>query len=107
MTVKMTQKLIAAAMGKSKVDLLLKNANVIDVFAERVTPTSIAISSGYIVGFGDYAAKEEWDLAGAYVCPGLIDSHIHLESSMLSPAEYSRAACACGTTAVVCDPHEI
>jgi adenine deaminase len=65
------------------------------------------VKDGYVVGLGDYEGKEEYDLAGAYVVPGLIDAHVHIESSLLAPAEYARLVLARGTTTVVADPHEI
>ena len=65
------------------------------------------MKDGYVVGLGNYEGKQEYDLAGAYVVPGLIDAHVHIESSLLAPAEYARLVLAHGTTTVVADPHEI
>ncbi len=65
------------------------------------------MKDGYVIGIGDYRGKRRYDLAGARVVPGLIDAHVHIESSLLTPAEYARLVLACGTTTVVADPHEI
>ncbi len=65
------------------------------------------MKNGYVVGFGGYQGKREYDLAGTYVVPGLIDAHVHIESSLLAPAEYARLVLARGTTTVIADPHEI
>jgi adenine deaminase len=99
--------LIAAARGEQTVDLLLKDAQLVNVFAGEIHPADIAIHGDRVVGFGPYPARQVLDLAGRYVCPGLIDAHVHLESSMVQPAEFARAVVPRGTTAVVCDPHEI
>lgn len=65
------------------------------------------ITDDYIVGIGEYEGKEEIDIGGRVICPGLIDSHIHIESSMTAPAEFAKAVIPHGTVAVVTDPHEI
>jgi adenine deaminase len=101
------QELITAARGEITVDLLLKNCKVVNLLSAEIVPTDIAIHDGKIVGFGDYAAKETIDLKGLYAAPGLIDGHVHLESSMLSPLEFAKAVVPFGTTTVVADPHEI
>lgn len=99
--------LIDVGRGLKKSDLLLKNAKVVNVFSGDVFKTDMAIYGGKIVGFGDYQAKEIVDLDGAYLCPGFIDGHVHVESSMLTIPEFARAVVPNGTTAVVIDPHEI
>ena len=86
---------------------MLKNAQIVNVFTETVEEGDIAIENGMIVGIGVYEGEEERDLNGMYVCPGFIDGHIHLESSMVSPKEFERAVLPHGTTAVITDPHEI
>ncbi len=101
------QDFLAVATGKRPVDLVLRNARLVNVLAGEIHPADIAISYGRIVGFGDYRGVEEIDLGGRYVCPGLIDAHVHIESSMVSPAEFARAVVPHGTTTVVVDPHEI
>lgn len=91
-------------------DLLLKNAKIVNVFTDSIDPGDILIRGGMTVGVGDYSdtdADEVRDLEGAYVCPGFIDGHIHIESTMLRPEEFVRACVPHGTTAVVSDPHEI
>ncbi len=99
--------IIRCARGDLKADLLLTNARIINVFAGEIFSGNIALIGGYIAGFGDYAAKKVIDLKGDYVGPGLIDAHVHIESSMTSLTEFARAILPCGTTSVVADPHEI
>lgn len=98
---------ILAALGEKKPELVLKNARIVNVFTETVEEGDIAIENGMIVGIGAYEGEVERDLNGMYVCPGFIDGHIHLESSMVSPKEFERAVLPHGTTAVITDPHEI
>ncbi|MBM4465517.1 MAG: adenine deaminase [Chloroflexi bacterium] len=99
--------LIKFARGEEKADLLLKNARVVNVFSHEIIETNVAIAGHRIVGLGDYQAKEILDLKGQYVCPGFIDGHVHIESSMVTPPEFARAVVPHGTTSVVADPHEI
>jgi adenine deaminase len=102
------QRLLAVARGDSPADLLLKNARLVNVCSYRIEETHVAIADGFIAGLGEeYAAREVIDLKGAFLAPALIDGHIHIESSLLSPAEFARAVVPRGTGAVVCDPHEI
>jgi adenine deaminase len=98
---------IAVARGEEPADLLLQNAQLINVLSGEVHQADIGIYDGHVVGFGAYQARRVVDLDGRFVCPGFMDAHVHLESSMVQPAEFSRAVVPCGTTAVVCDPHEI
>lgn len=98
---------IKVARGINRAELLLKNANVINVYSHEIHKTHVAIHSGQVVGFGNYDAKEVIDLDGAYLSPGFIDGHVHVESSMLTPKEFARSVMPSGTTAVVADPHEI
>ena len=93
--------------GGQQVDLLLKSARVLDVFSGQFYDGAIAVSDGLIVGFGAASAREMRDLGGAWIVPGLIDAHVHIESSQLSPGEFARAVVPHGTTAVIADPHEI
>lgn len=89
---------------------LLKNGTVINVFTGELERTEVLLEDGRIAGTGDYSeedADDTEDISGKYLCPGFIDGHIHIESSMLLPAEFARAALPHGTTAVVADPHEI
>lgn len=98
---------IRAARGIEPADTLLANARVVNVFTGEVERTSIAISGARIAGLGDYPARETIDLGGAFVCPGLIDAHVHIESSLVPPHEFARAVLPHGVTTVVTDPHEI
>ncbi|MFA5477372.1 MAG: adenine deaminase [Bacteroidales bacterium] len=104
-----TKALIGAAMGKIKCDLLLENANLVNVLSGRIEENvSIAIKAGTILGVGTvYEADKRLDLGGKYVYPGLIDSHIHLESTKLSVFEAAKLMLRFGTTTVISDPHEI
>ena len=99
--------LIASAAGETEADLVLKNARILNVFTKELEEGDIAVKDGVIVGIGSYRGRVETDLKGRIVCPGLIDGHIHLESSMLSPSEFAKAVIPHGTTAVITDPHEI
>lgn len=106
-TCKLLREQVAAATGSKKAELVLKNAQIVNVFTQSVETGDIAIEGGYIVGIGNYEGITEKDLGGAYVCPGFLDGHIHIESSMISPGEFERAVVPHGTTAVITDPHEI
>jgi len=99
--------IIRSARGRKPVDLVLANARIINVFSREIFTGDIAVADGYIVGFGPYAAKKTVDMGGRFVAPGFIDAHVHIESSMTGITEFARAVVACGTTAVVADPHEI
>ena len=101
--------LIDVAKGDRPADLLLRGARVVNVFTGEVYPANIAIAGEWIAGVGpDYTAgRETLNLDGLFLIPGLINGHLHLESSLLSPAEYARLALPRGTTTVVLDPHEI
>jgi adenine deaminase len=99
--------LIAMARGEEPADLWLKNAQVVNVLSAEIHPADVAIYDGRVVGFGQYEARQTIDLEGRYLCPGFIDGHVHLESSMVQPSEFARAVVPHGTTAVVADPHEI
>lgn len=101
-------RLLAVARGDEPADLLLKNARLVNVLSGEVYMTGIAVAGPLVAGLGDrYAARRTIDLAGRYVCPGLIDAHVHVESSMVPPAEFARAVVPRGVTTVVSDPHEI
>jgi adenine deaminase len=95
------------ARGDAPVDLLVKNARVVNVLSHEILEADVAVAGSWIVGLGDYEAKETIDLGGAYLAPGLIDAHVHIESAMVPPSEYGRAVVPMGTTTVVTDPHEI
>ncbi len=101
------EKRIALARGEGRAELLLKNCRVVNVFSGGVERTSVALAGGIIVGLGDYRAKKTIDCRGAYCAPGFTDSHVHIESSMVTVPEYARAVVPRGTTTVVIDPHEI
>ena len=101
------EELIQIARGEAEADLVLKNARVVNVFTGDIHATDVAIASTRIAGMGEYRGKAEIDLNGAYVCPGFIDGHVHIESSMLRVPEFARAVLPHGTTSVIIDPHEI
>jgi adenine deaminase len=98
---------ILVARGREAPDLVLKHARVVNVLTNEIYPADVAIHEGYVVGIGDYRGPNEMDLAGAHLLPGLIDGHLHVESTMLSAGEFARAVVPHGTTGVVVDPHEI
>ncbi len=99
--------MIDVASGRTRADLVFKNANVVNVFTGDVTAGDIAIHGAYIAGIGEYVGNEVIDLEGKYVCPSFIDGHVHVESSMVMPIQYARAVVPHGTGAVIADPHEI
>lgn len=101
------QRIIAVAAGREKADLVLKNAKYLNVFLNEFLSGDIAVANGLIAGVGKYDGKTEIDVSGKLVLPGFIDAHIHLESSMVTPAEFAKAVVAHGTTTVITDPHEI
>jgi len=102
------EKLIAVARGEAVADLLLTNAKIINTFTAEIEKSNVAISHGRIAGIGDYSqATQKIDLKGKYLAPGLINGHIHIESSLLHIAEYARAVVPRGTSAIVTDLHEI
>lgn len=98
---------ILTAAGTNKAQLVLKGAQVVNVFTEELETADVAVTDGYIVGLGDYQGETEVDVSGQYICPGFLDGHIHLESTMLSPREFERAVLPHGTTGVFADPHEL
>ena len=95
------------ARGIEPADCVLKNCRLVDVFCGEIESTDVAICGDTIVGIGDYSGKNEIDCQGSYVCPGFMEGHIHIESSMLSPSQFAATVLPHGTTTVVCDPHEI
>lgn len=103
---KLAERILAAA-GTKKASLVLKHAQVVNVFTAALETADIAVEDGYVVGLGEYEGETEIDLKGKVVCPGFIDGHIHLESSMVAPGEFERTVIPHGTQAVITDPHEI
>ena len=100
-------RVIAVAAGREPADLVLKNATYVNVFSNELCQADIAVAEGLIVGMGEYHGDVEVDVSGKIVLPGFIDAHIHLESSLVTPAEFARAVLPHGTTTVITDPHEI
>ena len=102
------QRVIEAASGREKADLVLKNATYVNVFCNQLSRGDIAVASGLIAGMGEhYEGEIEVDMSGKLVLPGFVDAHIHLESSLVSPKEFAKAVLPHGTTTVITDPHEI
>ncbi|CEN90766.1 adenine deaminase [[Clostridium] sordellii] len=99
--------LIDTSMKRKKAELVLKNANIVNVFSHEIIKGDVAIESGTIVGIGNYEGIDTIDLDGKYITPGFIDPHVHIESSMVSPVEFSKAIVPRGTTTIITDPHEI
>lgn len=98
---------IKVASGEGKADLLIKNGRVVNVFTGEIEKKDVAIFDGVIIGLGDYEAKTTMDVEGDFLCPGLIDGHLHIESSMVTIPQFAQAVLPHGTTTVVIDPHEI
>lgn len=103
----MLKNIIRSALGNEKADLVLKNGKVIDILNHRIIEGSIAIKDGIILGVGNYEGFEEIDVKGAYIAPGFVDSHVHIESAMVVPSQYAKAVVPKGVTTIIADPHEI
>ncbi|MDD3593355.1 MAG: adenine deaminase [Candidatus Gastranaerophilales bacterium] len=102
------EKIIRVAKGEKKADLVIKNAKIINVLSEEIHEDDVAIFGGIIAGVGaNYEGETVLDAKGAYLSPGFIDGHVHIESSMLLPKEFAKAVVPSGTTTVITDPHEI
>ncbi|MBE0428682.1 MAG: adenine deaminase [Thermoleophilia bacterium] len=101
------EEIIAVARGLKPADLVIHNARVVDVLSPDLVATDVAVHAGRVAGLGRYEGENIIDLEGRFLCPGFIDAHLHIESAMLTPPEFARAVSPRGTTAAVCDPHEI
>lgn len=104
------EKMINVAAGREPADLMVKNCNIVDVFNRTTFRGDVLVSGSRIAGFGGEgfpAALKVVDANGSYLVPGLVNGHVHIESSHCSPEEYARMVVPCGTTTAVCDPHEI
>ena len=98
---------IKAANKSIPCDLVIKNVSIVDVFGQETFISDIGIKNGYFVGIGEYEGEKTVDGTGKYICPGLIDAHAHIESSLTTPVEYCKAALLHGVTTLIADPHEI
>ncbi len=98
---------IDIAGGRTKASLVVKNCKIVNVFTHEIVLGDIAIEAGRIVAIGEYEGLKEIDLKGKYVAPGLIDGHLHIESSMVTPKQFAKAIVPHGTTTIIADPHEI
>ncbi len=101
------ENLVDMAAGRKPADLLICNARVVDVFTGEILETPVSVGDGKILGFAATEARRVVDAGGRYLLPGLIDAHIHIESSMASPARFAELVLPRGTTTVIADPHEI
>jgi adenine deaminase len=99
---------IRAAQGKDRADLVIKNTRFLDVFTGQFRTGDVAVKNGKIVGIAEeYEGDQVIDGQGLFVVPGFIDAHVHIESSLMTPARFQQAVLPCGTTSVIWDPHEI
>lgn len=103
----MLKDIIQSALGNVKADIVFKNGKIIDVLNHRIVEGSVAVKDGVILGTGDYEGEKEIDVKGAYISPGFVDSHVHIESAMVTPSQYAKAVMPKGVTTVIADPHEI
>lgn len=101
------EKRIQMARGMENAEIVFKNAKVVDVFSNRIINADIAVADGVILGVGSYEGKKEIDLSYKFVCPSLIDSHVHIESSMVSPREFAKILLKNGVSTIIADPHEV
>ncbi|MBC2291279.1 adenine deaminase [Listeria welshimeri] len=105
---KQLQERVAVSDGREKADLVIKNGRIVNVFSGEIMEGDIAIKNGYIAGIGDFSEAEQiMDAAGEFIVPGFIDAHVHVESAMVTPAEFARVILPNGVTTIVTDPHEI
>ncbi|MBF2479662.1 adenine deaminase [Listeria marthii] len=105
---KQLQERVTVSDGRAKADLVITNGRIINVFSGEIMEGDIAIKNGYIAGIGDFPdAEKVIDAAGAFIAPGFIDAHVHVESAMVTPAEFARVLLPNGVTTIVTDPHEI
>ncbi len=102
----LTRKLAVSAK-KAKADLVIKNGKILDVFNGEIIEEDIAIHEGVIIGIGQYEGKKVIDANGKYITPGFIDGHVHIESAMVTPQQFSQVVVPHGVTTVIADPHEI
>ena len=101
------KRLIDVAAGRVEPDLVITGAKIVDVYQDRLIEGDVAIVDGYIAGIGKYRGKEEYHANGAYLLPGFIDGHVHIESSLVDPATFSSLIVGHGSTTIIADPHEI
>lgn len=106
MTIDLKRKIDLAA-GREEPYLVLKNSKIVNVFSHEIVHADVAIDNGIIVGIGEYNSENEIDMKGKYLAPGLIDGHVHIESSMVVPPQFARTVVPRGTTTIIADPHEI
>lgn len=106
MTGRYTKKMAEIALGRRKAPLVMKNARIVQVFTNEIIEGDIAIADGMIIGVGKYEGEQEMDLQGKIVCPGFMDAHLHLESTLVNPSELILQAALKGTTTFIVDPHE-
>ncbi len=100
-------KRIKAAKGEEKCDLVIKNARICDLFTKSIIESDLGITDGVIIGWGKYEGVNEIDAEGSFVMPSFVESHVHIESSMLAPLDYAKLCAIKGVTEVIADPHEI
>lgn len=98
---------IQASAKQIPAELVIKNAKVVNVFTRKIVETDIAVTQGIVVGLGNYTGQKEIDAKGQYVVPGLIDGHVHIESTLLPPHEFAKVSLLHGVTSAITDPHEI
>ncbi len=98
---------VKVAKSEKKAELVLKNCLILNVFNEKIEKGDIAIENGLIVGIGNYEGEKEVNINWKYVCPGFIDGHVHIESSMVTPSQFAKTVVPKGTTTIIEDPHEI
>lgn len=103
----MVDRVLKIARGEEKAELVIKKANIINVFTNEIIKGDVAIDKGRIVAIGQYSGWEEIDLKGKYLSPAFIDSHVHIESSKVTPGQFAKAVVPRGVTSIIADPHEI
>lgn len=102
-----SERMRKASRGEAAASLVLKNGMVVNVYTDEIVEADVAVEDGVVVGVGDYEGSVEIDCSGRFVLPGFVDAHVHIESTTLTPLEFSRLVLPLGTTTVIADPHEI
>src|SRR5699024_8697076 len=101
------KRMLSISRGDEKAPLVLKDANVVNVFSHEIVKANVAVYKDKIVGIGDYEGIKEVNLEGKILAPGFVDSHVHIESSMTTPSQFAKVIVPRGTTTIIADPHEI
>lgn len=107
LTIESLKRRITVAAKRAPADVVIKNAKIVNVFTSEILEDDIAIVDGFFAGIGQFEGHETIDVNGKYIIPGFIDGHVHIESAMVTPAEFANVVLPHGVTTIIADPHEI